>query len=162
MNATNTWRRWLGSERVKGVAMTVQEVLERIQSELMDAMGPLASAVIEEKAAELGMTPDSVPSGKVPVLVEEASFEIQNQRRKLGFQRAALEILKELPVEVAVSPAEAETPDIPEGPGSPAVVRRRSRLRLAEDPRDRSRTIRSSGADNAADLTAPQRGKEKR
>lgn len=142
--------------------MTVQEVLERIQSELTEAMGPLASAVIEEKAAEFGMTPDCLPSEKVPVLVEEASFEIQNQRRKVEFQRAALEILKELPVEVVAASAEPAARETQGEAGSPVVVRRKSHLRLADDPRDRSRNLAASDAKNVSDVTAPQRGKEKR
>lgn len=143
--------------------MTVQKVLERIQSELTQAMGPLAPAVIEEKAAEFGMTPESVPSEKVPVLVEEASFEIQNHRRKVEFQRVALEILKELPMEVVASPAEAATRDMEGDAGSPVVVRRKSRLRLAEDPRDRKRLASSGVSDvkNSAEPTASQRDKER-
>lgn len=127
--------------------MTLQEVLERIQSEFTQAMGPLASAVIEEKATEFGMNLDSLPAEKVPVLVEEASFEIQNHRRKVQFQQAALEILKQLPPEgpAAVAVATRETPE--ELPAT-STVRRKSRLRLAEDPKARSHGQPASDARN--------------
>jgi hypothetical protein len=121
--------------------MTLHEVLQRIQSELTRAMGPLSSAVIEEKVAEFGMTRESLSPQKLPGLVEEASFEIQNHRRKVEFQRAALRILRELPVEAMAAPVAPAPQDAPEEAMATGIVRRKSRLRLAEDPRARNQRV---------------------
>jgi uncharacterized glyoxalase superfamily metalloenzyme YdcJ len=128
-------------------AMTLQEVLQRIHSELTQAMGPLASALLEEKAAEFGMNLDTLPAEKVPVLVEEASFEIQNHRRKVQFQRAALEILRQLPPGGPATAGVASRETLEELL-SASTVRRKPRLRLAEDPRARSHGQPASDARN--------------
>jgi hypothetical protein len=112
--------------------MTLQEICDRIENELTEAMGPLALVVLKEKAAEFGVNMENLSPDKVPELVEEASFEIQNQRKKVQFQRAALRILRELPQQL-VLPAEAKAPE--EKPEEGNRIRRKTRLRLAERPR---------------------------
>lgn len=125
-------------------AMTPHGILERIQRELTLFMGPLAPVILSDKAAEFEMNMSDFPSDRIAELVEEVSFEIQNHRRKVEFQRAALRILREAAQEVGsacksvgsaqnstASPGErapAETSSKPDAGGS---VRRR--LRLAED-----------------------------
>lgn len=77
--------------------MTQEEIVVQIERQLAEYMGPLASVVIKDKAAEFGKNLDEFPEHKLAELVEEVSFEIQNNRRKIEFQRAALEILREAP-----------------------------------------------------------------
>jgi len=76
--------------------MKREEVIGRIERELVVFMGPLARVVMKDKAAELGKTIEDFPEEKLAELVEEASFEIKNNRRKVEFQRAALEILRQV------------------------------------------------------------------
>jgi hypothetical protein len=114
--------------------MTPQEIRDRIQAELTQVMGPLAPVILDEKAGEFGMSMENLSAGKMPELVEEASFEIQNHRKKVQFQRAALKILRELPRQPVV-PEKVKTPEPPRD--GPNPVRRKPRLRLAEDPRTR-------------------------
>ncbi len=112
--------------------MTMQETLDRIEDELTEVMGPLAPVILKEKAAEFGMSIETLSADKVPELVEEASFEIQSHHRKMQFQRAALKILRDLPQEPVVS-ARQESPR--EGSAENGPIRRKSRLRLADEPR---------------------------
>ncbi len=68
-------------------------MIERIQRELTMIIGPLAPVVMRDKAAQFGESVESFPEERMAELVEEVSFEIQNNRRKVEFQRAALKIL---------------------------------------------------------------------
>ncbi len=77
--------------------MTPQEVLDQIQAELTTVMGPLAPLIVRDKAAEFDVSVGDFPPERMPELVEEVSFEIQNCRKKVQFQRAALRVLRELP-----------------------------------------------------------------
>ena len=83
--------------------MTREEVIQNIARELTEYMGPLASVILKDKANEFGRGLDDFPQEKLAELVEEVSFEIQNDRRKVEFQRTALEILREVPFQ-AVTP----------------------------------------------------------
>jgi len=114
--------------------MTLKEVCDRIQVELTQVMGPLAPLILKEKAAEFGMSMDNLSAEKMPELVEEASFEIQSHRKKVQFQRAALKILRELPQQPVVAPEPEATESEPD---ETKPVRRKSHLRLAEDPLSR-------------------------
>jgi hypothetical protein len=78
--------------------MTRQEALQRIQWELTLVMGPLAPVIVRNKATEFGNSTEDFPQDRLAELVEEVSFEVQNPRRKVEFQRAALKILKETPI----------------------------------------------------------------
>lgn len=70
-------------------------MIGRIQNELTMVIGPLGPVVMRDKAAQFGESMESFPEDKMAELVEEVSFEIQNNRRKVEFQRAALKILGE-------------------------------------------------------------------
>ncbi len=117
-------------------AVSSQEILGRIQRELTVAMGPLAPVVLKDKAAEFNEDIDDFPGEKIAELVEEVSFEIQNHRRKLQFQRAALKVLREVPLP---SPAAGQTKaasDRSQAESSEKSVDGRVgrlRLRLADD-----------------------------
>jgi hypothetical protein len=80
---------------VAGFAMTGEEIIGRIEEELTMVIGPLGRVVMMDKAAQFGESVESFPADKMAELVEEVSFEIQNSRRKVEFQRAALKILRE-------------------------------------------------------------------
>ena len=123
---------------MEGLAVFSQEILGRIEREFTTVMGPLACVALRDKAAEFNESLDNFPSEKIAELVEEVSFEIQDPRRKVQFQRAALKVLREMPppapgavqARAASDRSPAEHYDKPaEGRGS------RPRLRLAEDKR---------------------------
>jgi hypothetical protein len=111
-------------------AMTHREIYERIEEELRLVMGPLASVIMKEKTAEFGLEKEDFPEGRLAELVEEASFEIQNNRRKVQFQRAALAILREVPQQPAVPEKKAVVKEDRMGEVRPT---RRLKLRLADD-----------------------------
>ncbi|NQT84052.1 hypothetical protein HQ563_13585 [bacterium] len=75
--------------------MTREDIIGRIEQELTLFIGPLAPVVMRDKAAEFGKSIDDFPEDKLAELVEEVSFEIQNNQSKVEFQRAGLEILQE-------------------------------------------------------------------
>ncbi len=110
--------------------MSPQDILNRIQRELSLVMGPLAPVIMKHKAAEFGTSLAEFPLDRMPELVEEVSFEIQNHRRKVQFQREALKILRDAPV-LPVVPKEEESPE-PEQKQE-GLPRRKVRLRLAKD-----------------------------
>ena len=111
-------------------AMTRREIYERIEEELTLVMGPLAPVIMTEKAAEFGLKKEEFPEGRLAELVEEASFEIQNNRRKVQFQRAALAILREVPQQPPVPEKKAVAKEERTGEGRRT---KRLKLRLADD-----------------------------
>lgn len=75
--------------------MTREETIGLIERELTLVMGPLGPMIMKEKAAQFAESLSEFPEDRMAELVEEVSFEIQNRRRKVEFQRAALKILQE-------------------------------------------------------------------
>ena len=76
--------------------MTAQNLLRRIERELTLVMGPVAPVIIRDKTAEFGDSTQDFPQESLAELVEEVSFEIHNSRKKAMFQRAALNILRDV------------------------------------------------------------------
>jgi hypothetical protein len=83
--------------------MTCEEIIAQIERELTLFMGPLAPVIMRDKAVEFGKKIDDFPKEKIAELVEEISFEIQNNLKKIEFQRAALRILREASQEAATA-----------------------------------------------------------
>lgn len=77
--------------------MRGEEIIGQLERELTTVMGPLGPMIMKEKAAQFGKSLSDFPEDRMAELVEEISFEIQNRRRKVEFQRAALKILQEAP-----------------------------------------------------------------
>ncbi|MDL1969758.1 MAG: DUF4388 domain-containing protein [Candidatus Desulfofervidaceae bacterium] len=67
-----------------------------LKTKLATLMGPIAEAIIEDIVAEMEETKERFPYSKLPVLVDRLSQEIENNERRIAFQKEMLEILKRL------------------------------------------------------------------
>jgi hypothetical protein len=74
--------------------MSSGRAVEMIRAEFTRAIGPMAHLVLDQMLESLAMTPEEFPAGKLPELVEKLSWEIQSERRRVAFQKAALEQLQ--------------------------------------------------------------------
>jgi hypothetical protein len=76
--------------------MSSGRAIEMIRAEFTRAIGPMAHPLLDQMLESLAMTPDEFPPGKLPELVEKLSWEIQSERRRVAFQKTALEQLQAL------------------------------------------------------------------
>ena len=76
--------------------MSSARALEMIRAELTRAIGPMAHVLLDQMFESFAMTPEEFPAGKLPELVEKLSWEIQSERRRVAFQKEALEQLQAL------------------------------------------------------------------
>jgi len=76
--------------------MSSARAIEMIRAEYTRAMGPMAHALLDEMLESLAMTPEEFPPSKLPELIEKLSWEIQNERRRVAFQKEALRQLQHL------------------------------------------------------------------
>jgi hypothetical protein len=67
--------------------------LDKLNSELANAIGPLAPALVKEKLDQLGKEKSNFPKGMAARLVELLSQEIGDEEREVQFQSALLDTL---------------------------------------------------------------------
>lgn len=70
--------------------------ISQIESDLMQAIGPMASIVVEDCAEQMGHSRDGVPKDAVPELVERLANEIPDNARRTKFQEAMLDRMRNL------------------------------------------------------------------
>ena len=65
----------------------------QMEHELTKVMGPVATLVIDDEVAALGVAKDSFPRDKMAELVEKVSTEITDEGKRAGFQQTMLEAI---------------------------------------------------------------------
>jgi len=81
----------------EAIVETVDEnLLNKVEKELMVAIGPMAPIVIEDCAESLGHKRSELPRDVVPALLERLADEIPDSSRRVRFQESMLEIMKQL------------------------------------------------------------------
>ncbi|MEW6733572.1 MAG: DUF4388 domain-containing protein [Acidobacteriota bacterium] len=81
----------------EAIVETVDErVLDRVERELMVAIGPMAPIVIDDCAEMLGHKRSELPRDMVPAFLERLAEEIPDNDRRVRFQESMLEIMKQL------------------------------------------------------------------
>lgn len=98
--AAHEWR--LQSEKtiddgvtVAGVSAPIQRIVDELAYELREAMGPMASFVIQEYIRNMGPSEAGFPSEKLPSLIEAVSQEIVSPYVRQNFRTVAEERLRE-------------------------------------------------------------------
>ena len=69
---------------------------ERLENELSRAIGPIASIVIDDSVSEFNMAREKFPTKFLYSLVEKVAAEINSSVEKTQFQKAMLEVIKEI------------------------------------------------------------------
>ncbi len=70
--------------------------VRHIETDLIKAIGPMASIVVDDCAEQMGHSRSSIPKDAVPELVERLANEIPDSNRRNKFQEAMLERMKDL------------------------------------------------------------------
>ena len=70
--------------------------IRRVETDLIQAIGPMASIVVDDCAEQMGHARGSIPKDAVPELVERLANEIPDQARRNKFQEAMLDRMKDL------------------------------------------------------------------
>ena len=65
-------------------------IIELIAADLAIVMGPIAGYILTEKIRDFGRSHNNFPVERIPELIEETSFEISDDNKRVDFQRAAL------------------------------------------------------------------------
>jgi hypothetical protein len=68
--------------------------LKKMESEFVEIIGPLAPVIIESEIAALGESAQSFPRNKVGQLVERVCREIDQEDKRIQFQKTILDLLK--------------------------------------------------------------------
>ena len=83
-------------ERKEGAMPTLGgEFLAFLTAQLSKATGPIAEALLEDVAAEMGMDIKKMPYHRAAELVDYLSREIPDEDKKLSFKQVMLEKLRE-------------------------------------------------------------------
>ncbi|MBF0228757.1 MAG: hypothetical protein HQK63_04085 [Desulfamplus sp.] len=69
---------------------------ERLENELSRAIGPIASIVIDDSVSEFNMPREKFPTKFLYSLVEKVAAEINSSVEKTQFQKAMLEVIKQI------------------------------------------------------------------
>jgi len=73
-----------------------ESFLRQVEADLMQAIGPMASIVVDDCAEQMGHGRSSIPKEAVPELVERLANEIADANRRNRFQESMLERMKDL------------------------------------------------------------------
>ncbi|MBN2088024.1 DUF4388 domain-containing protein [candidate division KSB1 bacterium] len=71
-------------------------ILEAVEKNYTNIMGPMASIIMEEALEELDVTLDAFPQNKIAAFIEKISLDIKNEDQRLNFSQKMLELLKNL------------------------------------------------------------------
>ena len=85
----------LAERREGAVALLNGEFLGFLKQQLSQATGPIAEALIEDVAAEMGMDINRFPYHGAAELVDYLSREIPDEEKKLSFKQVMLQKLRE-------------------------------------------------------------------
>ncbi|MBF0411205.1 MAG: hypothetical protein HQK70_00665 [Desulfamplus sp.] len=69
---------------------------ERLENELSKAIGPIASIVIDDAVTEFNIQRENFPAKFLYSLVEKVAAEIHSHAEKTQFQKAMLEVIKQI------------------------------------------------------------------
>jgi len=87
----------LAKQSTVPVRTTVNGVFfENIAKEFVRVIGPIGPILIEEEIANLGEGRENFPRDKVAMLVERVSAQINDEKKKVNFQRIMLEAIRKL------------------------------------------------------------------
>lgn len=84
------------SESQPAVDVIDESFLRLVEADLMQAIGPMASIVVDDCAEQMGHSRSSLPKEAVPELVERLANEIPDSARRNRFQEAMLDRMKDL------------------------------------------------------------------
>lgn len=73
-----------------------KNILETIEKNLTNIIGPMAPIIIDEAADELGVSLDSFPMNKIAAFIEKIGQDIKIEEQRLHFSQTMLELLKNL------------------------------------------------------------------
>jgi hypothetical protein len=73
-----------------------ESFIHRVESDLMQAIGPMASIVVDDCAEQMGHSRASIPKDAVPELIERLANEIPDPMRRNKFQEAMLDRMRDL------------------------------------------------------------------
>jgi len=71
-----------------------EKFFERVEKELTNVIGPIASIVIDEAVEDLGESRSAFPNTKIAALIEKVGVDIKDEDKKLQFSQIMLEALK--------------------------------------------------------------------
>lgn len=71
-----------------------EKFFESVRSELIRIIGPVAPFLIDDVLWELGLKKNNYPLLRIPEFIEKVSDEIQDESKKLQFQKIMLENMK--------------------------------------------------------------------
>jgi len=78
------------------VATVEKGILETIEKNFTNIMGPMASIIIDEALEELDVTMDDFPQNKIAAFIEKISLDIKNEAQRLEFSQKMLDLIKNL------------------------------------------------------------------
>jgi len=71
-----------------------EKFFESVRTELIRIVGPVAPFLIDDVLWELGLKKNSFPLLRIPEFIEKVSDEIQDEMKKLQFQKIMLENIR--------------------------------------------------------------------
>lgn len=84
------------AEAAPALDVVDESFLAQVESDLMQAIGPMAAIVVDDCAEQMGHTRGELPKDAVPELVERLANEIPDPARRTKFQEAMLDRMKDL------------------------------------------------------------------
>lgn len=72
------------------------EFFDKLNAELIELIGPIGPIIIEDELQSMGLSMDNFPRSRVAELVERASESIEDETKRIHFQRIMLALLKEV------------------------------------------------------------------
>lgn len=84
------------SEPQMAVDYVEDRFVSMVETELMQAIGPMASIVVDDAAEQMGHSRSAIPMDMVPELIERLANEIPDPARRTKFQEAMLDRMKDL------------------------------------------------------------------
>jgi hypothetical protein len=73
-----------------------ESYIASVESDLMQAIGPMAAIVVDDCAEQMGHSRDAMPKEAIPEFVERLANEIPDSARRTKFQESMLDRMKDL------------------------------------------------------------------
>ncbi len=77
-------------------AYVSSKIIKEITDKLMQYIGPVAQYLISDVFTEMNLTADKLPIDRLPEFIELLSDEIDDDQKKINFQREMLGLMKEI------------------------------------------------------------------
>lgn len=84
------------AEAAPAVDMVDGAFVSKIETDLVQAIGPMAGIIIDDCAEQMGHRRDELPKDAVPEFIERLANEISDANRRTKFQESMLEHMKSL------------------------------------------------------------------